>query len=140
LIYEFGVFGKRLYQLSRGEDERPVKMREYRKSLSVEHTTDKDILSLDKCYPLLTTLFDRLQQRLGVLRSKQSINKCFIKLKLADFTKTTIESTNTELSLNLCEHLLKDAWFRYQKPVRLIGIGVRFSDMKVDALEQFELF
>jgi DNA polymerase-4 len=140
LLNDFGVFGKRLYQLSRGEDDRPVKMREYRKSLSVEHTTDNDILSLDKCYPLLTTLFDRLHQRINVLNNKQSINKCFVKLKLADFSKTTIESKHTELSLDLCERLLKDAWLRYQKPVRLLGIGVRFNDIKEDAIEQLDLF
>jgi DNA polymerase-4 len=140
LIYEFGVFGQRLYHLSRGEDDRPVKMREYRKSLSVEHTTNVDIASLNKCYPLLSTLFDRLHQRLDALGTKQTVNKCFVKLKLDDFTKTTIESTNVELSLSLCEGLLKEAWLRYQKPVRLLGIGVRFRDMKDDALEQLDLF
>lgn len=140
LIYEFGVFGKRLYHLSRGEDDRPVKMREYRKSLSVEHTANTDISSLNKCYPLLSTLFDRLHQRLDALGTKQTVKKCFVKLKLDDFTKTTIESTNAELSLSLCEGLLKEAWLRYQKPVRLLGIGVRFSDMKEDSLEQLDLF
>jgi DNA polymerase-4 len=140
LIYEFGVFGKRLYQLSRGDDDRQVKMREFRKSLSVEHTTNNDIPSLDKCYPLLSTLFDRLHNRLDALNSKQKISKCFIKLKLADFTKTTIESTSGKLSLNLCEQLLKELWSRYQKPVRLLGIGVRFSDMAEESIEQLDLF
>ena len=140
LIYEFGVFGRRLYHLSRGDDDRQVKMREFRKSLSVEHTTNNDIPSLDKCYPLLATLFDRLHQRLDALNSKQKISKCFIKLKLADFTKTTIESSNVELSLNLCEQLLKEVWLRYQQPVRLLGIGVRFRDVTEESLEQLDLF
>ncbi len=140
LVYEFGVFGKRLHQLSRGDDNRPVKMREFRKSLSVEHTSNIDIPSLDKCYPLLSTLFERLHRRIDELSSRQKINKCFIKLKLADFTKTTIESSSEELNLNLCEQLLKEVWTRYQRPVRLLGIGVRFSDMTEVSLEQLDLF
>jgi DNA polymerase-4 len=140
LIYEFGVFGKRLHQLSRGNDERQVETREYRKSLSVEHTTHNDIVSLEKCYALLSALFDRLNQRLQTVNSKQKIIKCFIKLKLADFTKTTIESSSGELSLDLCKLLLKEVWSRHQKPVRLLGIGVRFSDVTEESIEQLNLF
>ncbi len=140
LASEFGVFGKRLYSLSRGEDNRPVKIRDYRKSLSVEHTFSIDMSNVDKCNTSLLMLFEKLSKRLEGVDSKQAIHKCFVKLKFADFTKTTMESVNTELTLDVCRGLLKEAWLRYKKPVRLIGIGVRFRDMQVPSLKQLDLF
>ncbi len=140
LTHEFGVFGKRLYNLSRGDDKRPVKIRDYRKSLSVEHTFSVDMLSVDKCNASLLLLFEKLNKRLENVDSKQVMHKCFVKLKFADFTKTTMESVNTELTLETCRDLLKQAWLRYKKPVRLIGIGVRFKDMQAPSLQQLALF
>ena len=43
LAEHFGVFGQRLYELARGNDDRDVKARTRRKSVSVERTFPKDI-------------------------------------------------------------------------------------------------
>jgi len=140
LMHDFGVFGKRLYNLSRGEDNRLVKIRDYRKSLSVEHTFSTDMSSVDKCDPSLLALFKKLSHRLEGVSSKQVVHKCFVKLTFADFTKTTMESINTELTLDACKGLLQEAWLRHKKPVRLIGIGVRFREMQAASLKQLSLF
>lgn len=122
----FGKFGQRLYAVSRGEDDRPVSAREFRKSLSVEHTFSDDIDTVARCYPQLSQLASKLLQRLNRLEQKQSINKCFVKVKFADFEKTSIEVSSSSFSVELCEQLLSEAWQRHQKPVRLLGVGVRF--------------
>lgn len=135
----FGKFGRRLYELSRGEDERPVKARDRRKSLSVEHTLSEDVVSLDQCYLVLAQLSQKLLTRLNRIEQRQAIAKCFIKIKFADFARTTMEACATEFSLPLCEQLFQQAWHRQKKPVRLVGIGVRFRDPTVMIEQQLTL-
>jgi DNA polymerase-4 len=134
----FGQFGQRLYDFSRGEDDRPVKARELRKSLSVEQTLSNDLHNLEQCLPLLSSLANRLNARLNPVQSKQSVNKCFIKIKFSDFSSTTMEAGAEAFSLTLCEQLLSNAWNRFKKPVRLLGIGVRFSQQEA-IKQQIEL-
>lgn len=43
LTRDFGSFGGRLYQLSRGIDNRPVRTERIRKSVSVERTYAEDL-------------------------------------------------------------------------------------------------
>ena len=140
LVQWFGQFGERLYGFCRGVDERPVHSREYRKSLSVEHTASEDLPSVDACYSLLSQLLARLNRRLDDVTCKQMVSKCFIKLKFADFELTTLETMASEITLPLCEQLLQQAWHRYRKPVRLLGVGVRFSLPETIAAEQLMLF
>jgi DNA polymerase-4 len=134
----FGQFGQRLYDYSRGDDERPVKARELRKSLSVEQTLSSDLQTLDQCFPLLSSLANRLNDRLNPIKSKQHVNKCFVKIKFSDFSRTTMEVGADGFSLPVCEQLLRSAWNRYKKPVRLLGLGVRFSQQDV-IKQQIEL-
>ena len=136
----FGRFGERLYYFSRGDDHRPVQARELRKSLSVEHTLSSDLLSLEQCYPLLSELLNKLSGRLSAIDKPQLVNKCFVKIKFADFEKTTLETSVASLSLPLCQQLLAQAWQRYQKPVRLLGLGVRFVETASLDAAQLNLF
>jgi DNA polymerase-4 len=53
------------------------------------------------------------------------IGKQFVKLKFNDFVSTTVEHTNTELDLELFRELCRTGFARGNKPVRLIGLGVR---------------
>jgi DNA polymerase-4 len=46
LVSHFGRFGQRLWELARGQDERPVRTRRVRKSVSVEHTYVEDLPDL----------------------------------------------------------------------------------------------
>jgi len=60
--------------------------------------------------------------------STRPITKIFVKLKFADFTRTTAERAGPQPALEDFRSLLTEAFARTGKPVRLIGVGVRFAD------------
>ena len=64
LVDKFGVFGKRLHDLSFGRDEREVNANSRRKSLSVEHTYSDDLQDIDACKGKLAGLLIELRSRL----------------------------------------------------------------------------
>lgn len=128
LIEHFGNLGIALYQQCRGQDDRPVAAREERKTLSVEHTFAQDLPDLDACINKLPALYADFQQRLSRSPHQGSASKIFIKIKFFDFTQTTMERSCTQLALIRCSELLQQAWRRGEKPVRLLGLGVRFLD------------
>ena len=71
----------------------------------------------------------------GGLRQKEStrtITKIFVKLKFADFTRTTVERAGLQPSLEQFRLLLEEAFARTGKSVRLIGLGVRFASTEQD--------
>ena len=58
----------------------------------------------------------------------RSITKIFVKLKFNDFTRTTAERAGLAPTLQDFRSLLTEAFARTGKPVRLIGVGVRFAE------------
>jgi DNA polymerase-4 len=60
----------------------------------------------------------------------RNVTKIFVKLKFSDFTRTTAERAGLEPSINAFHSLLAEAFGRTGKPVRLIGVGVRFAEPK----------
>lgn len=137
LIDLFGRFGPRLYQLARGIDDRPVKVERERKSLSVEHTFDVDLAGLVACEEHLARLFDELQRRLSKQSDTAAIQRVFLKMRFRDFSQTTVERA-MPLSLASYRRLAEEAWARQSEPVRLLGLGVRFSEGGAD--RQLSLF
>ena len=142
LVERFGVFGQRLHQLSRGEDNRPVKPHRRRKSLSVEHTYTKDLPDVGSCVAKLPELLVELKGRLRRVDDSYLITKQFVKIKYDDFTTTTLErNSDKTLSLESYRALLEQAYPRGNRPVRLLGLGVRFVDLNSDqTFVQLELF
>lgn len=140
LVKLFGQLGKRLYQYSKGEDERVVKSTKLRKSLSVEHTFSKDVESLELCQYEMAILFHKLQKRLAELKQAKNIKSIFIKLTFNDFQKTTLEITATSYSLLSFSLLLSRAWSKSNKPVRLFGLGLRFNNQEFTDIYQLGLF
>ncbi|MDA9240566.1 DNA polymerase IV [bacterium] len=129
LVDKFGVFGKRLYDLCRGIDDRPVNANSRRKSLSVEHTYSGDLSDQQACLAKLPELLMELRSRLRRVDSDYIVTKQFIKIKFNDFTTTTLERRLvTGLPLESFEAIFEEAWQRGARPVRLIGLGVRFVD------------
>lgn len=128
LIQHFARFGHSLYKLSRGIDERPVRMRGERKSLSVENTFIEDVPNLKEALEKLPALFTELQHRLARANKKQHqhIKSLVVKLKFNDFTLTTAQTPGTQPNLETYAQLLKQAWERKRRPMRLIGLGVHF--------------
>lgn len=139
LVNRFGRFGKRLYELSRGMDERPVKVSRERKSISVEHTYSKDLPDLDSCLAKLPGMLDELAQRFIKHEDKREIAGAVVKLKFHDFTQTTVEQAGRDFSLAMYQHLCREAWHRGDKPVRLIGVGYRLQPRNPQYAEQLTL-
>lgn len=140
LVDRFGSFGNRLYSLCRGEDDRPVKPHRIRKSLSVEHTYEQDLVGDQACIEKLPSLVAELSQRLDLLRGDYRVHKCFVKVKFADFTSTTLERVTTDVSSATFQALLLEALKRQPLAVRLLGAGVRFVDPANSATDQLDLF
>lgn len=129
LVNKFGTFGSRLHDLCRGVDERPVNADSRRKSLSVEHTYGDDLPDYDACTKKLPELLMELRSRLRRVDSDYAVTKQFIKIKFDDFTSTTLERAVVKgLPLESFEQIGTEAWQRNPRPVRLLGIGVRFID------------
>jgi DNA polymerase-4 len=133
LTEAFGSFGPRLHSLCRGIDERPVRTSRRRKSLSVEHTFEQDLTSLEACLDQLPELLVKLQQRLQRLEDDYLVVKGFVKVKFDDFTSTTLERAGTRAQLTDYRQLLEEAFERGARPVRLLGLGVRFVELKADS-------
>ncbi len=139
LVNRFGRFGKRLYELSRGEDDRPVRTSRERKSISVEHTFSADLPDLSSCLQQLPDILAELELRFKRHDQQREIAGAVIKLKFSDFTQTTVEQSASECPLALYEHLCREAWLRGQKTVRLIGVGYRLKPRNSQTAVQLKL-
>jgi DNA polymerase-4 len=139
LAKEFGSFGERLWGLARGIDERAVQTDSRRQSVSVETTYDQDLPDLAACLAQLPQLLDELARRMTRLDASYRPDKPFVKIKFHDFTQTTLEQAGAGRDLDSYKLLLSAAFTRGNKPVRLLGVGVRLHDLR-GRHEQLELF
>ena len=126
----FGKFGSELFDLCRGIDDRPVEPARERKSLSTEETFSLDLTTLEQCEEQLEQLFEELMAELAQKATSRVVTKIFVKLKFTDFTRTTVERAGLTPTLPAFLSLLKEGFHRTGKPVRLIGVGVRFADIE----------
>ena len=141
LIEHFGSFGARLHDLCRGIDERAVKPSRHRKSLSVEQTYTNDLSSIQQCLDKLPSLFTQLISRLETLGKEYQVIKAFVKIKFDNFSTTTLERMGTKARISDFKSLMEEAIKRENRPVRLLGIGVRFLNQQGHAEPlQLELF
>ena len=136
----FGNFGTTLYDFCRGIDDRPVETECIRKSLSVEKTYTKDITSPNKCFEKLSTLFYELKRRLANTELLP-IQTQFIKIKFHDFTQTTVQCmVNNEVNLEIFNLLFRKGYNRRKTAIRLLGVGVCFTQEEQPQNKQLELF
>jgi DNA polymerase-4 len=138
LQQHFGSFGARLYDLCRGIDDRDVNPVRERKSISTEETYTPDVPDLDGCLALLPDLYEHLLGRIKRNNAEKFINKLFVKIKFADFQRTTVECVGYAPNMTTFRHLMETGWLRASRPVRLLGVGVRLSD--TETVEQLSLF
>ncbi|WP_425511454.1 DNA polymerase IV [Pararobbsia alpina] len=122
---QFGSFGPRLYELCRGIDRREVVPDRERKSVSVETTYATDLPSLDACMAELPGLLEQLERRIAHAQAGKTIRKLFVKIRFADFRQTTVECVGLETQPAAYRSLLEKGFARRNKPVRLLGVGVR---------------
>lgn len=121
----FGSFGERLFQLSNGIDNRPVKTDRIRKSLSVENTYAEDLQTLNHCLQKVPSLIEQLEKRIAKLNKTYRIHKQFVKVKFHDFEQTTVEMLCADINNDNYLKLCKEGFERGDKPVRLLGVGIR---------------
>jgi DNA polymerase-4 len=128
LLRQQGKWGVELYHLCRGEDHRPVEPNQVRKSLSNESTFPENLTTLEDCQREMEILVAELDQELRAKALDRSIHKAFVKVKFADFTRTTRECISPSPTRETYRDLLAEAWKRNPLPVRLLGSGVRFAE------------
>jgi len=138
LARRFGKWGIELWQLCRGIDERPVTPERTRKSLSSETTFSANIQVLPALMPPLRGMIEGLHEELVSHHGERAIRALVVKLKFADFARTTAERAWHKLDRAVFEELLGEAWKRgNNRAVRLLGVGVRFEDPREDGQMEF---
>ena len=129
LARRFGKWGLELWSLCRGIDERPVRADRSRKSLSSEMTFSENIQVLPALIPPMRGLIEGLAEDLAGKHADRVVRGLVVKLKFADFERTTAERAGHVLDSAVFEDLLSEAWRRgNNRAVRLLGVGVRFEE------------
>ena len=124
---KFGSSGNRLFLLAKGIDDRPVKTERIRKSLSVETTFSQDIVGLTGCVEQLPILMEQFRTRLEKIQNNHRITKQVVKIKFNDFNQTTVETISPSVDSEIFRELLEEGYKRRERPVRLLGIGVKLE-------------
>ncbi len=126
LMRRYGVMGKRLYHLSRGEDDRQVHLNDAAKSVSAETTFFDDISGHDE----LVAHLRRLSEKVAVRLRKAGVagQTVVLKLKTADF-KSRTRNRKLEDPTMLADRIFRTGIELLRKETdgtrfRLIGIGV----------------
>src|SRR5690606_30511322 len=88
LAKRYGKWGVKLYSLTRGIDEREVKVARERKSLSVECTFSEDVKEINEFQDHFHSLYEELVERYEHYRQKNPdrvIAGFVVKIKFFDF-------------------------------------------------------
>jgi DNA polymerase IV len=136
----FGKFGLELFLLCRGDDRRDVTPDRERKSLSNERTFTIDLTSAAQCESRVPDLFEEMMADLTKTGAVGQVKSLFVKIRFADFTRTTVERAGLPLNIESFLQLLRVGLERKQLGVRLLGLGVRFSEASPESAAQLELF
>ncbi|MCQ4632393.1 DNA polymerase IV [Shinella sp. CPCC 100929] len=126
LMRRYGVMGKRLFNLSRGQDDREVHPNDAAKSVSAETTFFDDIAGYDELVTHLRRLSEKVASRLR--KSGIAGYTVVLKLKTADFKGRT-RNRKLEDPTMLADRIFRTGLDLLRKEVdgtkyRLIGIGV----------------
>lgn len=133
LSQRFGKWGLELWSLCRGIDGRPVTADRPRKSVSSETTFAENLRDLSALILPLRGMIAGLADDLAGKHADRVIRALVVKLKFADFHRTTAERAGQVLDPAVFEELLAEAWRRgNDRAVRLLGVGVRFEDPRGD--------
>lgn len=136
MMARMGRWGRELYDLCRGHDDRPVEPNRIRKSLSNERTYSQNLTTLAACRDALDELIEELDEELRTKASDRRVRKVLVKLKFSDFTRITRECICSHVDRDVFHSLLRAGFGRGEKSVRLLGAGVRFADEDKIEFEQ----
>lgn len=139
LVKNFGNSGEKLYQLSRGIDHREVELREETKSISREHTFEKDC---QDTYVWKNIILELSREVAEEARKYQlSAHTIIFIYRNVTFDKHTQRHTLTQPTssfkqiYSIAEKLMDNTWIK-PPPLRLIGVGITNFEKK----HQGELF
>jgi DNA polymerase-4 len=128
LVYLFGKFGEALYYFSRGIDEREVETNYERKSLGTEETYSKDIIDFQEMKDHVKRMAQEVAEALQDYQDR-AVKSLQVKIKYFDFKVTTIERVMPFSESNFV-YLLEERWSQDPRPIRLLGVGVKFEDIR----------
>lgn len=139
LVQWFGKFGRYLYKVSRGQDDREVESNRIRKSISVERTYETDLVDSK----IIRDKVGKLSQMLAKAMSKKNLNgrTVVLKIRYSDFTSFTRSRSathffNDEPSIfQIAEQLLTSIPSESIQPIRLLGLGMNNLDSEVSQLQ-----
>lgn len=137
------VLAEHLLALAHGRDDRPVVTEGEAKSLSNEHTFDRDVVEGAEVRRMLMELAEQVGWRLR--RSGKLASTAHVKLRTGDFQTRTRQTALTpptqsdraclRAALELFQRFLPDG-----QPIRLVGFGVSGLLDPDDEPPQLELF
>jgi len=143
LLEKFGKQGYRLREMAFGRDDRDVVVSRIAKSVSVERTFSQDLPDKRACESVMASLVADLNLRLSRKAGRKPIHKLFVKIRYSDFSTHTLERVRDRIQepeLEDYQPLLDELVTDTGRPVRLLGLGVRFrsDESPVMQLRLFE--
>jgi len=129
LLDRFGKQGYRLREMAFGRDNRDVVVSRIAKSVSVERTFSQDLPDKAACDSVMGSLVADLNLRLSRKAGRKPIHKLFVKIRYSDFSTHTLERVRDQIQQpepGDFQPLLDELVTNTERPVRLLGLGVRF--------------
>lgn len=138
LVQLLGKFGRYLYKVSRGEDDREVQSDRIRKSISVERTYGEDIEDWKEIMNKVDELVELLIK--SIYKSKIKGRTVIMKIRFGDFTtlsrsKSLSHFTDNKLTIREIATGLMNSIKHDYKPIRLLGLGLSNLDTEVDVMQ-----
>jgi DNA polymerase-4 len=126
LMKRYGVMGKRLFNLARGQDDRKVHLNDEAKTISAETTFFEDYSQADDLVPVLRALSEQVSRRLK--KAALAGHTVVLKLKTQDF-KTRTRNRRLDAHTQLADRIFREGLSLLERELdgtkyRLLGIGV----------------
>ncbi|OUR67750.1 DNA polymerase IV, partial [Bermanella sp. 47_1433_sub80_T6] len=134
---QMGKFGEILIQRAQGIDDRVVRVRDRRKSISMEHTFVSDLTDEEEINQILDDMWPKFLARVERAGLQLLQLAPFVKVKFSDFQVTTLADHHRSVTMDDYRALLAQAMLRADKAVRLIGIGGRLQELNNSQLSLF---
>jgi len=141
LMARFGQWGRVLWERVRGIDERPVRTRRERKSLSTERTFAENLSNLEEIDRILAGMAEEVAQ--GLESRRLAASTITVKARYPDFTTPTRSQTlplptSDAATIAATARELVRRTEAAERSVRLLGVGA--SNLVPGELGQLELF
>ena len=134
-----GKNGIEIWKKANGIDSAPVISYSEQKSLSTEHTFDKDTTDLVRLNQLLVSMIEKISFE---LRKQEKLTSCItVKIRYSNFDTHTLQKRIPYTSFDhVLTEIAKELFGRlYQRRMLIRLIGVRFSHL-VRGVQQLDMF